>query len=124
MNRKKDMVLLGLFIVSGLLFSACAALNPNTEGQILSELEARKGEFQKCYESALDRNRDTKGIVGLDLKIDGEKGAVTSSSVGDSTTIGDNEMNMCVANSTQDITLPEPPGVPVEGHYDINFDFE
>ncbi len=124
MNRTKDMALLGLVLVLGLVFSACAALNPNTEGQILSELEAKKGEFKQCYESALERDRDTKGMVGLDLKIDGEKGAVTSSSIGDSTTVSDNEMNTCVASSAQDITLPEPPGVPVEGHYDINFDFE
>ena len=123
MKKTTNIKVVSLFAVLGFMFAACAALNPNTEGQILSELEAKKGEFKVCYETALERNRETKGTVGLALKIHEESGQVTSSSVEDST-IADNEMNQCVANAASDISLPEPPGVPVEGHYDINFDFE
>ena len=123
MKTTKHMIMFGLVAVIGFMFAACASLNPNTEGQILSELEAKKGEFKVCYEAALERNRETKGTVGLALKIHEESGQVTSSSVDDST-VADNEMNQCVANAASDISLPEPPGVPVEGHYDINFDFE
>ena len=123
MNNTRKMAILGLFVISGVLCAACASLNPNTEGQILAALEAKKSEFKQCYESALEQNRETRGIVGLELKLDGESGSVTSSAV-ENSTIGDNNMNQCVATSASDISLPEPPGVPVEGHYDINFDFE
>ena len=107
----------------GLVFAACSALNPNTEGQILSALEAKQGEFQACYQSALERNRETRGTVTLKLKFDEVSGDVTSSSV-DQSNIGDNSMNTCVANAASGISLPEPPGLPVEGAYDINFDFD
>lgn len=117
------MTVVGLFTAFSVLIGACAALNPNTEGQILSALEAKKGEFQACYQSALERNRDTRGTVTLKLKIDEVSGDVTSSSV-DQSNIGDNGMNTCVANAASSISLPEPPGLPVEGDYDINFDFE
>ena len=112
-----------LFAVVGALMGGCTALNPNTEGQILSALQAKEGEFKACYQSALDRNRETRGTVTLNLKIDEVSGDVTSSSVGQSN-IGDNGMNQCVANAASSISLPEPPGIPVEGNYDINFDFE
>ena len=63
MKTTKHMITFGLFAVIGFMFAACASLNPNTEGQILSELEAKKGEFKVCYETALERNRETKGTV-------------------------------------------------------------
>ncbi len=118
---KKNTIAL-LFAV-GFLAAACSALNPNTEGQILSALEAKSGEFQACYQSALERNRETRGTVTLKLKFDEVSGDVTSSSV-DQSNVGDNSMNTCVANAASSISLPEPPGLPVEGDYDINFDFE
>ena len=113
----------GLFTALGVTFGGCASLNPNTEGQILSALEAQTGEFQACYKAALERNRETRGTVTLKLKIDEVSGSVTSSSVNQSN-ISDNSMNQCVANAASSISLPEPPGLPVEGDYDINFDFE
>lgn len=116
----------GLIMVFSLAFgvvaASCAALNPNTEGQILSALEAKMSEFKVCYEAALDKDREAKGTIGLELKINEESGEVTSSAIEDSTFI-DNQMNQCVSNAASTIALPEPPGVPVEGHYDINFDF-
>ncbi len=116
-------VKLSLIIISTLMLGACASLNPNTESQILSALEAKKGEFQACYQSALERNRDTRGTVTLKLKIDEVSGDVTSSSV-EQSNIGDNPMNVCVSKAASSISLPEPPGLPVEGNYNINFDFE
>ena len=117
------MMTVAFFAVVGAVTSACTALNPNTEGQILSALQAKEGEFKACYQSALERNRETRGTVTLNLKIDEVSGDVTSSAV-DQSNIADNGMNQCVANAASSISLPEPPGMPVEGNYDINFDFE
>jgi hypothetical protein len=119
----KKGIVIGVSLALGFSIAACAALNPNTEGQIMAALEAQMGEFKACYETALDRDRNTKGTVGLKLKVHEQSGEVTSSSV-ENTTILDNDMNQCVANAASDISLPEPPGVPVEGYYDINFSFE
>lgn len=123
MKNLKKMSVLGLFLLMGVASFGCRSLNPNTESQILSALEAKKGEFQQCYVSALERNRDTRGTVTLKLKFDEVSGDTTSSSV-DATNIADNTMNQCVAGAASNIELPEPPGLPVEGNYDINFDFE
>jgi TonB family protein len=122
-TKISTIMMFGLFTAIGVVFSGCSSLNPNTEGHILSALEARKGEFQSCYQSALERNRETRGTVTLKLKIDEVSGDVTSSSV-EQSNIGDNSMNQCVSNAASAISLPEPPGLPVEGNYDINFDFE
>jgi len=123
MKTTKKVSILGLFLLVSVAGFGCRSLNPNTEAQILSELEAKKGEFKQCYVSALDRNRETRGTVTLKLKFDEVSGDTTSSSV-DATNIGDNTMNQCVAGAASNISLPEPPGLPVEGDYDINFDFE
>lgn len=123
MKTKTQIALVGLSLVFAYLTSACASLNPNTEGQIMAALEARKDGFKQCYVGALDRNRETKGNVGLVLKLHEETGAVTSSDV-EKSDIQDAEMPPCVAGVAKDITLPEPPGVPVEGHYDIAFGYE
>ncbi len=112
-----------LFVLASIVSFGCKSLNPNTEQQIIDALEAKKGEFKACYESALERNRETRGTVTLELKFDEVSGDTTSSSV-DASNIADNTMNMCVSTAAQTISLPEPPGLPVEGNYDINFDFE
>jgi hypothetical protein len=119
----KTVSAISLLFVVGVVGVGCRSLNPNTEGQILSELEAKKGEFKQCYVSALERNRETRGTITIKLKFDEVSGDTTSSSV-DATNIGDNTMNQCVAGAAANISLPEPPGLPVEGNYDINFDFE
>ena len=123
MNAMRKAIILGFSLVLGFAVTSCKALNPNTEGQILSALEAKMSEFKVCYESALDKDRNTKGMIGLKLKIHEVTGEVTSSSVENSTIIN-NEMQECVRVAASDISLPEPPGIPVEGNYDINFDFE
>jgi outer membrane lipoprotein-sorting protein len=123
MKTNKMILLFALTLALGLLASACAELNPNTEGQLMSALEAKQAEFKTCYESALERNRTTQGNVALQLDVCEETGEVTSSTV-ETSTIDDDDMNQCVATAADDIVLPEPPGVPVEGHYDIEFKFE
>ena len=123
MKYTKMIVMVSLFVLTGSAVFGCKSLNPNTEGQILNALEAKKGEFKACYESALERNRETRGTITLKLKFDEVSGDNTSASV-DATNIADNTMNVCVQTSAQSISLPEPPGLPVEGNYDINFDFE
>ncbi len=123
MKTTKILMLVCLCLVLGSLASACAELNPNTEGHIKSALEAKQDAFKACYVSALDRNRETQGTVGLLLDIHEESGAVNSSSV-EETNITDEQMPQCVADAASDISLPEPPGVPVEGHYNIEFGFE
>jgi hypothetical protein len=123
MKNVKNISILGLFFLVGVAGIGCRSLNPNTEAQILSALQAKKGEFKQCYVSALERNRETRGTITLKLKFDEVSGDNTSSSV-DGSNIADNTMNQCVAGAASNIALPEPPGLPVEGNYDINFDFE
>ncbi len=89
----------------------------------MAELQARMDAFKGCYSDALERDRETEGRVGLLLEINEEPGQVTSSTV-EETNIQDAQMPDCVADAAGDISLPEPPGVPVEGHFDINFGFE
>ncbi len=89
----------------------------------MAELQARMDAFRGCYVEALERDRETEGRVGLLLEIDEDPGQVSSSTV-DETNIRDAQMPQCVADAASDISLPEPPGVPVEGHYDVNFGFE
>ncbi|MDJ0762202.1 MAG: AgmX/PglI C-terminal domain-containing protein [Myxococcota bacterium] len=123
MKTRTMKVVLGLCLALSTSVMACAQLNPNTEGHIKAALEARKEAFKACYESALERDRETKGTVGLKLDLAKDTGSVTSAAVAKSD-IQDTAMNQCVATTASDITLPEPPGVPVEGHYDIQFAFE
>lgn len=110
-------------LLLALLAGSCARLNPNTENNIDSALEAKRGAFQACYEDALDRNQETQGMVALQLTIDAQKGDVTSSTVAQ-TNIDDEEMPSCVAHAAEDITLSEPPGVRVDGQYEFVFELE
>ena len=123
MKTTKRILLVGLCLVFGSMAMACASLNENTEAQLLSALEAKQDAFRACYETALEKNREEQGQVGLKLDINEEPGEVTNSEV-EETTIKDADMPQCVADAASDITLPEPPGVPVEGHYSIDFGFE
>lgn len=106
-----------------LFVSSCARLNPNTESNIDSALEAKRDAFKACYDAALDRNHETQGMIALHLSIDAQKGAVTSSTVAE-TNISDEEMSSCVARAAEDITLSEPPGVRVDGRYELRFELE
>lgn len=103
--------------------TGCAQVNPNTQGQLQSALEAKQGEFKQCYEAALQRDREIQGNVALKLQIDKTNGKVTQAEV-EKTRIADEDMKRCVANAAKTIELPEPPGVPVTGHYAVDFSFE
>ena len=118
---RKLFVMLGLVVAAGLV-AGCAELNPKTEGQLQSALEAKKEAFQKCYEAALTKDRELTGDVDLVLDVNAENGKVTKAKVKKSS-IKDDEMKTCVAKAADEIKLPEPPGVPVEGHYTVDFGF-
>jgi len=115
---------LGLCLAFGMLATACGAeLNPKTEGQIVSALEAQKGAFKTCYEQALQKDREFKGEMALKLDIHQQSGKVTKAEVTKSD-IKNKKMKQCVAGAAGEIKLPDPPGVPVEGHYTLDFGFE
>ena len=120
--KMTKIMLLALFFL-GLNAGCGATLNPNTEGQLQAALEAKTDAFRACYATALEKDRETQGTVGLKLDLGADSGDVTASSVNE-TTIDDADMNQCVADSASDISLEEPPGVPVEGFYDIEFSFQ
>jgi hypothetical protein len=123
MNTIKHIVILLGCMALGISALGCAKLNPNTEGQIYSALEAKKGEFQKCYESALNKDRETKGVMRLKLNFDPDATAPKDASVV-KTQINNTEMQSCVANAANGITIQEAPGVFVEGYYNLNFTFK
>jgi hypothetical protein len=115
---------LGTALALGTFVAACGAeLNPKTEGQIVSALEAQKGAFRSCYETALQKNRELQGNMALQLDIHKASGKVTKAQVTQSD-IKNKKMKQCVAGAAGTIKLPEPPGVPVEGHYTLSFGFE
>ena len=124
MKMTKIMLAFGLCLAFGALSAACGAeLNPKTEGQLKSALEAKRDAFKACYESALQKDRGYKGEMGLVLDINAKPGKVTNAKVVKSD-IENGKMKKCVAGAASDISLPEPPGVPVEGHYTLDFGFE
>jgi hypothetical protein len=115
---------IALCAILGSLAAGCGAkLNENTEKQLKSALEAQHDAFKACYEKALERDRNAQGPMNLELDINKTPGAVTKAKVGVST-IQDAEMKKCVVKVVKEIKLPEPPNVPVEGHYSLIFGFE
>ena len=120
----KKILTFGLCFALASLFAACGAeLNPKTQGHLHSALEAKQDAFKACYENALERDRELQGPMELVLDVHEESGKVTKAKVG-KTKIGDKKMKKCVRKASSDIELPEPPGVPVEGHYTLDFGFE
>jgi hypothetical protein len=124
MKNTNSILVVALCALLGSLAAGCGAkLNENTEGQLKSALEAQREAFKACYEAALERDRNTQGPMNLVLDVHKESGKVTKAEV-KITTISDEEMKKCVAGAAKQIKLPEPPGVPVEGHYAVAFGFE
>lgn len=124
MKTMNLIVALGMALALGMFVVACGAeLNPKTEGQIVSALEAQKGAFKGCYETALQKNRELQGDMALQLDIHQASGKVTKAQVTKSD-IPNKKMKECVAGAAGTIKLPDPPGVPVEGHYTLTFGFE
>lgn len=120
MKTTKVVLLVGFLLAS---LTGCASLNPNTEGQLVKELEAKNGAFKACYEAALEKDREVKGDMGLKLNVNKESGKVTKAKVKKGS-IKDDAMKSCVCSAAEEIKLPEPPGVPVEGNYALEFSFE
>ncbi len=96
-----------------------AQLNPKTGQHIAAALQGQTQAFHSCYEAALQRNRELAGNMALKLDIDA-KGRVKSAKV-EKTEIQDEQMQSCVSSVASGITLSEPPHVPVEGHYAVDF---
>ena len=103
--------------------TACGELNPNTQGQIASALEGKSDRFEKCYKSALKRNRNTKGKMTVELSVDKDSGKVTKAKVVKSN-IKDKTMKKCVSKAAKKIKVPEAPGKHVKGVYQLEFAFE
>ncbi|HPN83535.1 MAG TPA: AgmX/PglI C-terminal domain-containing protein [Spirochaetota bacterium] len=106
-----------------LLVSACAKLNPKTEGQIYSALEAKADDFRKCYEKALKDNRDVKGDVEFKLKFD-PKGTRPESVSVEKSTIQDDKMLKCVTKVADKISIEDAPEVFIDGFYTVSFQFD
>ena len=124
MKNTKTIMAFCLCLALGALAVACGAeLNPKTEGHIMSALEAKRDAFKACYEAALEKDREAKGEMGLLLDINAKPGKVTNAKV-EKSDIDNGKMKKCVTDAASDISLPEPPGVPVEGHYTLDFAFE
>jgi hypothetical protein len=124
MKNINSVFAIALCVILGSLAAGCGAkLNENTEKQLKSALEAQRDALKVCYEQALERDRNVQGPMALLLDINKTPGAVTKAKVG-VTTIQDDEMKKCVVKVVKEIKLPEPPNVPVEGHYALVFGFE
>jgi hypothetical protein len=122
MNGLKYLILAAGFLMIGTGVMGCGSLNPKTEGQIYSALEAQKDEFQKCYEDALKSNRDRKGDVELKLKFEPKSKRPKDTTVAKSD-IDDPEMMKCVSKAADRIRIEDAPGVFVEGQYTLNFEY-
>lgn len=113
--------LLGLFVLS-MATGGCASLNPNTEAQLREGLEAHREAYQACYAAALERDRNVKGDVDLVVELEAEATELSAVAV-EETDIEDEDLGQCIADAAEGTILPEPPGVPVEGHYRVNLQY-
>ncbi|MBN2717442.1 MAG: hypothetical protein JXX14_16440 [Deltaproteobacteria bacterium] len=118
---KYTTLVMGILLVAGL--AGCGSLNPKTEGQIYSALEAQKEQFQKCYEDALKKDRNAKGDVDLKMKFEPKSKRPRETAVAKSD-IQDSEMMQCVSKAADRIRIEDAPGVFVEGQYTVNFDYK
>lgn len=119
----RNTLALAIGLALGFSMIGCAKLNPKTEGQIYSALEAKKEEFQKCYEKALAKDRNVKGEMKLSLKFDPKSKKPEETSI-KNTQIQDDKMQKCVKKAASGIRLEDAPGVFVEGFYTVDFRFQ
>ena len=118
---KYTTLLMGALLTLGLM--GCGSLNPKTEGQIYSALEAQKEDFQQCYEDALKKDRNVKGDVDLKLKFE-PKSKRPKETVVAKSDIQDSQMMQCVSKAADRIRIEDAPGVFVEGQYTVNFEYK
>ena len=102
------------------LATGCAKLNPKFEDSLNNALDAQKGEFQSCYETALKKDRNTKGEMDLKLEFTPNSKKVDKANVTKSD-INDNTMKQCVAKAAKTIETTELPGTWVNGKYTLEF---
>ena len=98
----------------------CAELNPKFEESLNNALDAQKGEFQACYEAALQKDRNAQGEMDIHLeftpnKKKAEKAKVTRSDI---TVKG---MKKCVTQAAKSVKTTELPGTWVNGNYTLDF---
>jgi hypothetical protein len=101
----------------------CAEMNPATPGQIQSAIEAQNAQFQKCYEQALKRDRDAKGVVDVTVKFNPEETKPNEVSV-KGRSIKDKALLKCVKNNAGKITIPEVPNAFVESTHTVVFEYK
>ena len=101
----------------------CAKLNPKTEGQIYSALEAKQEAFKKCYEDALTSDREIEGSMKIALNFDPKSKRPEKVEI-KNTAIQNEDLKKCVSKAARKIEITDPPGVFVEGLYTIDFRFE
>ena len=69
MKTTRIMLAIGLFAAMSMLMAACGAeLNPKFESSLNNALDAKNGEFKACYEAALEKDREAKGLMNLDIE--------------------------------------------------------
>ncbi|MBN2343178.1 MAG: AgmX/PglI C-terminal domain-containing protein [Deltaproteobacteria bacterium] len=120
-SAKYTLMVLGTLVAAFGLMS-CGSLNPKTEGQIYSALEAQSDAFQQCYEEALKKDRNAKGDVSVTLKFEPKSKRPKDTKVAKSD-IDDPKMMQCVEKAADKVRIEDAPGVFVEGQYTVNFEF-
>lgn len=124
MKTTKIILAIGLFTAMGTLMAACGAeLNPKFEGSLNNALNAKNGEFKACYEEALTKDREAKGVMNLDIQFKADSKKAQDASV-KKTEISGGGIKKCVAGAAKGVETTELPGVPVTGKYKIDFNFE
>jgi hypothetical protein len=120
MREIQKLMSFAMVIILGVLLATCAELNPKFEDSLNNALDAHKAEFQRCYEKALDRNRNAKGEMDLNLEFTPNSKQVDKARVTRSQ-IKDSGMKQCVSRAAKGIQTTELPGTWVDGKYTIDF---
>ena len=116
-------IVTGIAVVAlSLGFMGCAKLNPKTEGQIVSALDASRHNNAKCYEQTLQSDHQVAADLRLELTFDPKSTKPVSSAVV-KTDIKDEKMKKCVSRAAEGIQIEDEPGVQVTGYYTVDFQF-
>ena len=121
--KTKNIFAVVICLALGFSILGCAKLNPKTEGQIFSALQAKQDAFKKCYEAALEADREAKGPMKLELKFD-PSSVKPEEVVIASSKIESGDMQKCVKKAAKGIKIEDAPGVFVNGNYTVVFTFE
>ena len=102
--------------------AAAAKVEGNLDKDIVRRIiRAHINEVRSCYQAGLKRDPDLAGRVAISFIING-KGQVTSSVV-ESSTLGDGEVDTCIAKAAKKWRFPKPAdGTNVSVIYPFNLD--